>query len=196
MKTRDHNPARLDVEELARNGGEISGIDTQGGYQRLTEAQHIASGQTPTPTVNWSARGELRRVRGGAAQVWMHLRARTHLTLQCQRCLDITGLDVDIERSFRFVADEATAVALDAELDDADVLVADGALDLHALVEDEILLSLPIVPMHDVCPRPVIMSSDVPPEADTAGTSETTTAPDREHPFAALAALKRRSPTN
>jgi uncharacterized protein len=203
MKARDFNPARLDVEELARQGAEISGSDAHSRFMRLIDAQLTHPGDTEQH-VRWTARGELRRVRGGAEQVWMHLQARTHLSLQCQRCLDATALDIDIDRSFRFVADEATAVALDADLDDADVLVADGAFNLHALIEDEILLSLPIVPMHDVCPRPVVMSTDAAPVADGRGidTDPTGSADHaaeeaaREHPFAVLAALKRRSSTN
>jgi uncharacterized protein len=197
MKSRDFNPARLDVEELARQGAELSGTDPHSSFARLVDAQLVQRGDAERH-VHWTARGELLRVRAGAAQVWMHVNARTHLNLQCQRCLDATGLDVDIDRSFRFVADEATAVALDAELDDADVLVADGAFDLHALIEDEILLSLPIVPMHEVCPHQVIMSTlPVRPgdanATDPGGPDDGADDAAKEHPFAALAALKRRS---
>jgi uncharacterized protein len=48
-------------------------------------------------------------------------------------------------------------------------------------VEDELLLALPIVPMHERCPMPLPMAAD-----EAPATEET----DRPHPFAALAALK------
>ena len=47
-----------------------------------------------------------------------------------------------------------------------------------SLVEDELLLALPLVPRHEVCPEPL----PIEPEAE---------APASAHPFAALAALKR-----
>jgi uncharacterized protein len=57
--------------------------------------------------------------------------------------------------------------------------VASRHLDLHGLVEDELLLALPLVPMHEHCPRQLPMS---------AGDAEVAPAP---KPFAALASLRR-----
>jgi uncharacterized protein len=85
-----------------------------------------------------------------------------------------------LDRWLRFVEDEAQAAELDAELDD-DVLALPRWLDLVELIEDELLLALPLVPRHAVCPVPLPMAL----EAETAPAEE---AP---HPFAALAALKR-----
>jgi uncharacterized protein len=67
-------------------------------------------------------------------------------------------LEVDVARALRFVADEATAEALDAESED-DVLALPRRLDLHDLVEDELLLALPLVPMHTTCPVPLPLST-------------------------------------
>jgi uncharacterized protein len=77
-----------------------------------------------------------------------------------------------------FVDDEAAAAELDAESED-DVLVSSAHFDLLALVEDELLLALPIVPRHDACPAPLPAPSDDLSEEP------------RANPFAALAALKR-----
>ena len=86
-------------------------------------------------------------------------------------------------RSFRFVAGgEDAAAQLDAELDDAldaDVLALPRVLDLHELVEDELLLALPLVPRHEVCPQPLRAPADAQPLDEPA------------HPFAALDALRR-----
>ena len=57
------------------------------------------------------------------------------------------------------------------------------ALDLPMLLEDELLLALPLVPRHDVCPEPLPRAFRD--EADAA-----------ERPFAALAALKQGSRPN
>jgi hypothetical protein len=80
----------------------------------------------------------------------------------------------------RFVAGEDAAAALDAESED-DVLALTPALDLRQLIEDELLLALPIVPRHDHCPEPLPRAF-----ADPQGAASPA-----ENPFAALAALKR-----
>ena len=88
---------------------------------------------------------------------------------------------VEVDRWFRFVADEATADAEDEESEE-DVLVMEPRFDLHSLIEDELLLALPLIPMHDVCPEPVRMSAgELPESAET----------EKPHPFAALAALRK-----
>ena len=59
------------------------------------------------------------------------------------------------------------------------MLVASRQFDLQALVEDELLLAMPLVPMHGTCPQPL-----------TGAPAEVSEEP-RANPFAALAALKR-----
>lgn len=90
-------------------------------------------------------------------------------------------LALQAERSFLFVRDEATAAQLDEELED-DVLVLPRQLDLLELVEDELILALPLVPRHETCPQPLPMSA-----ADAGWPAEEA----EPHPFAALAALKK-----
>ena len=56
-----------------------------------------------------------------------------------------------IEKALRFVHGEDAAAELDADSDD-DVLASSRSLDLRALIEDELLLALPLVPRHEACP--------------------------------------------
>ena len=106
------------------------------------------------------------------------LQADTSAWLTCQRCLQPMAEPLAVDTRIRFVRGEAQAEALDGE-EDYDVLALARSLDLRALVEDELLLALPIVPRHEVCPQPLAVAAE--PDADEA-------AP-RENPFAALAAL-------
>jgi uncharacterized protein len=85
-----------------------------------------------------------------------------------------------VDRRLRFVRDEAQAETLDAESED-DVLALPRWLDARELVEDEMLLALPLVPRHDRCPQPLPMSAEV--SADEAVS-------DRPNPFAVLQSLK------
>jgi uncharacterized protein len=199
MKTREFNPARLDLTKLAQAGTTLSGELDVPSRDRLAQVQDTSSASAQRK-VTWTARAELRNQRGGAKQTWLNLTVTTSLTMQCQRCLEPVDIDVDIAPWFRIVADEATAATLDAELEDVDVLAVDGPLDLLTLIEDEILLALPAVPMHEACPRAIPMTYlGVPPGSPAAlpgvfdSATGTQTAPGDEppeHPFAALAALK------
>ncbi|MEO6361959.1 MAG: DUF177 domain-containing protein [Caldimonas sp.] len=172
---------RLDVAALAEAGGEMAGEWPQRGFARL--ATSTVAGAPDAP-VHWQVVGERALLAGAGVQAALRIAATTEITLECQRCLQPLLLAQHVERRIFFVAGEDAAAALDAECDD-DVLALTPALDLHALVEDELLLALPVVPRHEVCALPV--------PAATAATSAAG-APDRddrEHPFAALAALKR-----
>ncbi|MFC3031184.1 23S rRNA accumulation protein YceD [Pseudoalteromonas fenneropenaei] len=73
---------------------------------------------------------------------------QTHLNVTCQRCNGELGLD--LEQDFAY-----TPVGLGAESDDLpdsyDVVELDehGEINLRQIIEDELILSIPIVPMHE-----------------------------------------------
>jgi uncharacterized protein len=175
MKAREFDARRLDVRALAKAAGELGGDWPVAGFERLHDA---LAEPVPGGAVSWRVRGAEVPVRGGAAELWLHLRADAVLPLVCQRCLDPVSYPLVLERSFLFVADEARAAELDAEVEH-DVLVVSRELDLHELLEDELLLELPLVPRHDHCPQPLAPGGDE------------QTGADPEHPFAALAGLRR-----
>lgn len=184
MAVREFDPFRLDVEAFAKEGATLAGRWPLAQLDRLAESAlaepdsgvDAAAGREAT----WQVRGELRALRGGDSQIWLHLNAHTELPLECQRCLKPVVTAVDTERSFLFVRGEDAAAQLDADSED-DVLALTRALDLRELIEDELLLALPLVPRHDVCLSPLPVSAadgDVAEEAPP-------------HPFAGLAVLKR-----
>ncbi|MEO7151496.1 MAG: DUF177 domain-containing protein [Burkholderiaceae bacterium] len=184
MATPEFDPRALGVEAFAKQAGELAGRLALDDLERLAEMQLPDSAQTASPRIEWTARGEARPVRGGPAEVWLHLSAQVPMTLQCQRCLEGVRADVRASRSFLFVHGEAQAAALDEETED-DVLPLTRSLDLRLLVEDELLLALPLVPRHlPTCPQPL--------PAPAEGAVEEAAA----SPFAALAVLKRDGPLN
>jgi uncharacterized protein len=192
------DPLRLPVAHFAADAQEIEGDWAIAELPRLADSECPLDAGSPlkakaaagaaapsrastdlTRRVRWRAVGSLRPV-GGEQQVWMHLVADADVVLQCQRCLLPLDEAVHVDRHFRFVDDEDTAAALDDELED-EVLALPKWLNLRDLVEDEMLLALPLVPRHDVCPETIPMQfGDVEiVEADTA------------HPFASLALLRK-----
>ena len=172
MKEAAFDPARLDLDRLARDAARIDGVLPGASMARLAQDALAAPGP-----VNWAARAERRAVTGGVPQLWLHVEADCELTLTCQRCLQPLPLKLTVARPLRFVADEAEAQRLD-EVCDEDVLTLPAqGLDLPALLEDELILALPLVAMHDSCPQPLSLHADA--DAPAA------------NPFQVLEALKR-----
>lgn len=144
----EFDPLRLDVVAFARAGGRVSVNDSLSKYERLMTESIAKSGGL---TVSWTAVGEWREPVGAAPQAWLHLEAQTAVPVTCQRCMTRMDAPLTASQWFRFVADEAAAEAEDDESEE-DLLVTSRSFDLRALVEDELLLSLPMVPMHETCP--------------------------------------------
>ena len=113
--TKEHSPDRLDIKAFAQAGGHLSGHDSLLKYKRLAEE---AKGLHPDLLVDWQADGEVRTVAGLGAQIWLRLKVHATVPMQCQRCLGTADVPLDIDREFRFVADEATAEALDDECEE------------------------------------------------------------------------------
>jgi len=178
MKSRPFDPLHLDVEAFAKEGAELQGQWPLRALDRLADAVHAECPLGDADVANWRARGEYRPVRGAAPQVWLHVGADARLALVCQRCLGPVEASIEAQRSFLFVHGEDTAAQLDADSED-DVLALTRSLDLRGLVEDELLLALPLVPRHEACPQPL-------PVADAASPLDVP-----PNPFAALASLKR-----
>jgi uncharacterized protein len=175
---KDFDPHRVDVRRFAELGGELDGDDPVQNFARL-RAETEEPGRAGA--VHWEARGELRNASHHQPQIWVHLQAGATLPLVCQRCLRPVDVALAVDRSFRFVSDEATAAAEDDEAEE-DLLALSRNFDLLELVEDELLMEVPVAPMHEVCPEPVKMSV-VDPAFETAGA-------ERENPFAILGKLK------
>lgn len=173
------DPRQLSLLRFAETAGALEGAWPAAEMPRLAaDAPPAGAGE-----VHWSAQGERRAVAGDSPQTWLHVQARTEVQLVCQRCLGPMALVIEAERSFRFVRDEEEAACLDEESED-DVLALPqrGLLDLHELVEDELILALPIVPRHATCPEPLPLPANEPEDEEAPP----------PNPFQALAALKRK----
>lgn len=109
---------------------------------------------------------------------------RGQLVLTCQRCLQDMQWPVEVD--FELVIIEADR--FDSETDDEsdEVLVVESTpMVLADIIEDELMLSLPIVPMHDLehCPSAKYVHAETDEEEGEA---------DKPNPFAVLADLKRK----
>lgn len=176
-------PDSLDLRHLAQSGDTLTGEGAIDLFSRLAAEAADAEPRL----VRWSAQAEWRRAVAApgtaAAQppvLWLHLNASTELPVVCQRCLSPVVEALAVDRWFRFVADEATAAAEDEDSEE-DVLVFQPAFNLVELIEDELIMALPLVPMHEVCPTALPTSAG--PVIEDA--------PARPNPFAVLQQIKK-----
>lgn len=181
MRSTGFDPARLDVKALAQSGATLQGQLPLSGLARLAETTVVPA--DGAADVSWSVEGQLKRPVGRAAEIRIHLLVRATVYQTCQRCLQPMALPLAIDRTIRFVPGEDDAARLDEELDDEDVLALPRSLDLAQLVEDELILALPIVPRHESCPQPIAFN-------DEANTDFAESELERPNPFAVLAGLK------
>ncbi len=196
MKSSAFKPHRLDVAAFAKAQSVLTGEVPVAALQRVSEGT-CPPADAPPDLAHWQATGSQRSVLGGAPQVRLRLQAQTTVWLHCQRCLQPMPVAVSVDRVFRFVRDEDEAAQLDEVTDSEDVLAMSRALNVIELVEDELIMALPIVPRHEACPQPLVVadqasSSEAPP---VSGESDGGQEPGRPNPFAVLGALKRTLPS-
>jgi uncharacterized protein len=158
----------IDSFELARSGRRIEGEVAIARLPRLAEFVTAPQGD-----LRYEIEGLIDDEGHPAAD--LHLDGR--LLLICQRCN--AALDFELNRTtrFRFVATEEELNSLPIEDDEIDAVVGSRNMSVHEWVEDEAILSLPLVPRHETCSAPLRAHDD--PSAVTA-----------PNPFAVLLALR------
>lgn len=165
----------VDLRELARREASLEGEIDIAALPRLA---HSLMGDLAGLRARWTLEGALHRAPDGGVQPLVRLSVSAALPLQCQRCLQAASVPVEDQIVFRLLEQEPELTEEELLAED-EALCVQGPSDVRELVEDQLILALPLVPMHPVCPQPLPVA---PQEL-----------PAPESPFAALAALKRSS---
>lgn len=135
--------------EFARGSESMSGELPVAGFARLRDALVESAGN-----MRYSLAGSL----GSRGEALLHLRVEGSLPLQCQRCMEPYDHALDVDVLFELLPGDAELTQEEVEDDSRDYLPADGDIDVLALIEDEIILALPVAPRHEECsvslPRP------------------------------------------
>lgn len=105
----------------------------------------------------------------------------TSLQLQCQRCMEPYNCAIIDDFLLGMVRTEEEAKLLPEKYDPF-LLAPDGQLTIADIVEDELILSMPIVPMHD----PKECQVNLPFAVSSQGDSEL----DKDNPFKVIELLK------
>jgi uncharacterized protein len=171
---------RLNMKAFAQDGEPLTETTLLQNMERLAQE---TQGLQPDSLVKWQANAELRPRAGVEDDVWLHLTAEAKVPLTCQRCMGVVETPVEVDQWYRFVASEDIAMAEDDQSEE-DLLVMEPQFDLLAVLEDELLMALPLVPMHEQCPvMPKLQAG----EADIAGEPDSGKKP---NPFDVLAQFK------
>ena len=172
---------RLNLQAFAQSGAPLVESTLLQNMERLAQE---AQAPQPDSTINWQARAELRPGATSEGDVWLHLAATTSLALTCQRCMGTVTTPLQVDQWYRFVATEDIAMAED-DASEEDLLVMAPRFDLLAVLEDELLMALPLVPMHEECPVALVLR---------VGEDELAMpAAEKTKPFALLAQLKKKN---
>jgi uncharacterized protein len=159
----------VDVDSLAAEGASVERRYKLTELPRLAELLAAGEGEA-------IARFRFAQVADGVVGCEVALEAA--VTLECQRCLEPFQQALSSTARLAFVASEEDAAL--APEDYEAVPVEGDRVDLRALAEDELLLSLPIVAMHGGGTRCAETARR--PEADTRDEQEAET----HRPFAQL----------
>lgn len=158
-------PEQIECRQLATGTGTVSGVLSPARLSRIDEPYRVVGPVTVNLTCHHRA--------GGGFQV--EARIEAPLEARCQRCLEWTAWPVNV--TMALVAHSKAPPAQDHDEEDSVELV-DGMLPLREVIEDEVLLSCPLAPLHarKDCPA-------------GGGVEAPAIASDRKQPFADLAQL-------
>ncbi len=165
-------PPHVDPRKLADRAATLEGALQLSQLKRLTDPLEDDQGVV---RASFAFRRDEQRT------VVIHSQLDVEVKMICQRCLEPVVLPIHSECDYAVVNEGASSLHLPKGYDVLEV--GEDPLDLLALVEDELLLALPIVPLHD----PEICQPPVGPDEPEPSEDEVT----RSNPFSVLAQLKR-----
>lgn len=141
----------LNVLDLAQKSQTCSGMISTRTMARLQSqlADHS------THDVSYSLRGFVDTRRRPAAQ----LDIQATLSLPCTHCDQALAWTVQLQRHYYFVRDEEALQRIEVDDAEEEPLVGSARFDVAQLLEDELILSLPIAPRHEKCQTEVEAAS-------------------------------------
>mgnify|MGYP002065962703 CR=1 FL=1 len=136
-----HQPV-IDGLEFARTGSKLHGASPIAGFSRLRDVLRTDEG-----TLQYDLLG-VAQERGYPA---LHLRVGGVLQLACQRCLDALEFPLHIDVLLVLAATQAEVDAEPLQAEGPERIVAGREMPVRDLVEDEVLLAIPLAPRHERC---------------------------------------------
>jgi uncharacterized protein len=168
-------PDRIDPLRLAETGRVLRGRLPLAALQRLAPSLYAVEGVVDV---------ELDGFKEGRTSS-LHGHIVTTLSMVCQRCLEPVMLPVDVHFRLGLVSSEEQAERLPEDLEP--LLITEPTVRLADLIDDELILALPIVVLHpegSECAVRAVMTAQAEPEPKPQDEAP------RKNPFAVLSKLK------
>lgn len=148
------NAVVIDTFEFSRKKESLEGEQAVADFARLREETADTSG-----AVQWAVQGGAHVL--GYPQIGLSVQAE--VKLMCQRCLTPFAFAIASETTLVLAKDEEAADELEDKLADEELDVIAGSKNMNVLelVEDEVLLAIPLSPKHDRCPDQLGQESGV-----------------------------------
>jgi uncharacterized protein len=136
----------IEPRQFARERAAASGSSRAGSLPRLAELLFETEGaeQRGADVVEYRVAGFMTAKDEPA----LRIEVRGELGLRCQRCLERLAFPLALRREIVLVAGADEFAAPGDEEESVDTIPAVGRIELHELIEEEILLALPMAPRH------------------------------------------------
>jgi uncharacterized protein len=131
-------PRHIDPRKFAHQGLDLQGDIAVSDLNRLASLVLDNAGEVKV-VLEFGVDEERHRVITGEAQCAVNV--------TCQRCLEPVEITLDAEINLAMVWDEERAKQLPKTLDP--LILPEGPADIYTIIEDELLLELPMVSYHD-----------------------------------------------
>jgi uncharacterized protein len=168
---KDYLPIQVNPMRLAENAANMHGHLLIKDMARLGASLHTQQGDADVDLQFGIDQQGIRFIKGSAVST---------VVLQCQRCMEAFEHEISGEFAYGIVSSEEKAKQLPGRYDP--IFVVEENLNIQDLVEEELILNLPIVPMHcsEDCKiqLPIVVAAD--PEAVV----------EKENPFKVIELLK------
>lgn len=170
--SKDCLPTQVDPIRFADNAAKLQGTFPLKTMQRLSTSLAADQGDVAVGMSFGTDDQGVRFLKGDVEAT---------LTLQCQRCLEPFLHQIISNFSYGLVSTEKKVSLLPSGYDP--LLIKEDILDISGIVEEELIVNLPLVPMHDTkdckVKLPIVMVDE----------TEVTTA-EKENPFKVIELLK------
>lgn len=171
--SKDNLPLQVNPIRFAENGANLRGLVLLKKMERLRPSLMGDEGQVDVTLEFGVDSQKIRYLSGHIATI---------LKLQCQRCMEHFGYELTSDFLFGIVTNEEKVSRLPTNYDP--LIVKDNNLILQDMIEEEIIINLPIVPMHEEgsCKvrLPLVIAKDPESTIDTP----------KENPFKIIESLK------
>jgi uncharacterized protein len=134
--SKDYLPTHVAPQRLAENAKLLRGLMLTKNMERLAPSLHETDAQVEV-ILQFGIDQGIRFLTGTVV---------AQLTLQCQRCMEAFVHEINGEFAYGIVDSQERAKKLPQRLDP--IVVLEDNLNIQDMIEEELIINLPIVPMH------------------------------------------------